>query len=264
MDPIIASQALRLIASNIEASDSPSISDVISDLNTILGHVESDGSRTAGEHIAGPSDWLDSMSKKMDSVPKFMKGLKRKLVNTKGAKKILDRMDRRANLIKWIKVVTKKVRNGEDLYDIVSDDDYLKVFEEAAKFMTGGSELLNMLSEDDADVGSIITELDEWWVDNDDEDEEESDRDIILNALSELSSESEEKILNDRKRLLRQNSRQEDGKKIKVPDSKRKAPKKKPRDEEEPEEEPEEEEPAKKPAKKKPIEKKKKKPSDDE
>lgn len=253
MDPIIASQALRLIASNIEASDSPSISDVISDLNTILSHVEPDGFRTAGEHIAGPSDWLDSMSKKMDSIPKFMKGLKRKLVNTKGAKKILDRMDRRASLIKWVKVVTKKVRNGEDLYDIISDDDYLKVFEEAAKFITGGSDLLNELSEDDADIGSILTELDEYWVDNDDEDEEESDRDIIINALSELSSESEEKILKDKKRLLRQNSRQEDGKKIKVPDSKRKAPKKK---EKEPEEEPEEE-PEAKPAKK-PIEKKKK------
>jgi hypothetical protein len=227
MDPIMASQALRLVAQNIDFSQSPSISDIASDLEQILQYVETGEARTASyDRVAGPIDW--------------MKGLKRKVLNTKGEKKILDRIDHLKKLMKWCGSVVKKVRKGNDLADIASDEDFLQVFEGAAEFFTGGSEALNAVADSENDVGSALADLDEHWLENDDD--EESDREIIENAISEFHSQCEEQISKNEKKLQKQKIRQKGGKKLPIPKSKQK-PKRKPEPPQEEEEAPSEEAP---------------------
>jgi len=236
MDPILAAQALRLIAQNIDLEQSPSLSEISSDLEQILGHVEAgnagDARVASHDRVAGPID--------------FVKGLKRKVFDTKGVKKILDRIDRLNDLMKWCGPVLKKVRKGNDLADIASDEDFLQVFEGAAEFMTGGSDVLNSISEEGTDVGSALMELDEHWIENDED--EESDREIIENAISEFHSKCEEKVSVNEKKLKKQRVRQKGGKKLPTPKSKRKKPKAPPEAESDESDE-SDETPAKTPAK---------------
>lgn len=221
MDPLSVAAALRLIAEDVELSRAPSISAVASDLESLLALVEGGDVRTAG-----PVD--------------FLKGVKRKVLNTKGEKKILDKIDRLKDLQKWCGSAAKKVRKGDDLADIASDEDFLAVFEGAAEFMTEGSEALTALSAEDADVSSGLQELDEFWAGPDSEDDdEENDRDHIVNALSEFHDKCVEQVGKEKKRLDRQKTKQKGGKKLPVPRSKqKKKPEAPPREEKEEKKEP--------------------------
>jgi len=215
MDPITASQALHIIAQKIDLSSSPSISEVTSELEQVLRYIESDDVRTAG-----PIDW--------------MKKMKRKVLDKKGAKKIVEKLDKLKSLMKWSVKVGKKVRNGDDMTDIVSDDDFKKVLIGAAEYMKGGSDSLELLWTD-ADSFDF-KELDEYWSDN--EDDEESDREIIVNAIFEFHEACKSRIKKNEKMLDRQREREKE-KGLSSPKSKRRKP-----EEDEPEEdEPEEDEP---------------------
>lgn len=228
MDPITASQALRIIAQQIDLSPNPSISEITSELEQVLRYVESSDVRTAG-----PIDW--------------MKGLKRKVLDTKGTKKILDKIDNLTSLMKWSEKAAKKIRNGEDIADIASDDDYRQVLEGASKYMSGGSDALELLWVDSDSFN--FGDLDEHWLDN--EDDEGSDRDIIVDAISEFHDKCKSRIQKNKKLLQSQKSRQKE-KGLPAPKSKRRKPE--PDEEESETPEPAKPEPAKpaKPAAKKP------------
>ena len=214
MDPITASQALHIIAQKIDLSSSPSISEVTSELEQVLRYIESDDVRTAG-----PIDW--------------MKKMKRKVLDKKGAKKIVEKLDKLKSLMKWSVKVGKKVRNGDDMTDIVSDDDFKKVLIGAAEYMKGGSDSLELLWTD-ADSFDF-KELDEYWSDN--EDDEESDREIIVNAIFEFHEACKSRIKKNEKMLDRQREREKE-KGLSSPKSKRRKPEEDEPEEDEPEEEP--------------------------
>lgn len=190
MDPITASKALRLIARKIDISHNPSISDITSELENVLQYI-------SGEtQTAGPTEWV--------------KDLKRKVLNTKDEKKILDRIDYLNFLMKLCEPISRMIRSGEDMVDIISDEDYLEVLEKAAKFIVGGSEMLNSVNSRNVNVKSALTNLDKYWFEN--ENEEEKDREAIVNSLSELHSKCEDRIQKNQKRLLLiQNNRSHPG-----------------------------------------------------
>jgi len=179
MDPVMASQVLRIIAQKIDLSRSNSISEVTSELKYVLQCVSSETQTSASD------GWI--------------KGLKRKILNTKEEKKILDRIDYLNSLMSLCDPVSKKIRNHESMVDIFSDDDCLRVLESSAKFIVNGSSILNMIKIRNIDIISALADLDDHWAEN--EGDEEEDRDVIVDSISELYSKCETRIQNNERRL---------------------------------------------------------------
>lgn len=204
MDPITAAAALRLIAQNIDLSPAPSLSDVTGELEQALRYIESGDIRTAG-----PIDWL--------------KGLKKKVFKGKGEKKTLEKLERLENLIENCESVADGIRSGEDLAELASNEDFLQVFEGSVEFIKSGSEKLAELASDTAAIEYDLAELDEYWID-DGEDDEESDREIIVEAISEFSSKCEERLKKLKKKLQKQESERKKSKKKKPVGKKKKSP----------------------------------------
>ena len=189
MDSRTTIAALRIIAETIDTDESPSISSIRADLEYIVGALEGEnGLRTAG-------------------VGDFLKKMKGKLFKSKGEKKINEKIKRLETLKKLCSVIAKRVRKGEDLVDIASEGENLSVFDGASKWMDGGSEVLNKMSDEDADIYAGLEELDKHWLE-DEEDDEEEDREVIVNALSEFHDKCEDAIEANQKKLERQKSKQ--------------------------------------------------------
>lgn len=182
MTPDELAESLKMLASYIEAEPNPSVSFVSSSLRHTIAAVETE----------------DPMVKIA-----IFKNLWRKVVNTKGERKVLDKIDKLEKLKKVIPKLSKLVSKGEDLADLTRDEIMAGALFMALERISGGSKELNSSIPDDADgIVGFADHMDEWWLEDGDDDEE-GDRDAIESALKSLESESNERISDFKKRLDR-------------------------------------------------------------
>jgi hypothetical protein len=207
MGPRFASEALRLIADSIDAQDSPSISAVAGDLREVVHLVESPNS--FGSRVA----ILDTL-----------KGLKRKLFNTKGERKILDKIDRLKELQKECARFVKQIRRGLDFDEMSADDKKVAILLHSVEFMTGGSRMLDQLAQSKKphDVVATLGEMDEYY--DDEEDDEEKDRKVLADAVSDFYDKSEKRIEELEQRVSRQKTEQKKGGRLKRDEGKGQKP----------------------------------------
>lgn len=213
MGPRFASEALRLIAENIDLEDEPSVSAVASDLREVLQIVE--GPDGFGARVA----ILDTL-----------KGLKRKIFNTKGERKILEKIDKLKSLQGECARFVKEIRRGLDFSDMAENEKRVAILLYSAEFMHGGSGMLEELAKAKKphDVVAALGEMDEYY--DEEEDDEESDRKILADAVSDFYDKSEERIDELEKRVDRQRKEQKKGGRLKRDERgpKRSAPQKAP------------------------------------
>jgi len=232
MGPRSVSEALSLIADVIELDDHPSRSVVASDLRDVLQLVESPD--TFGNRVA----IFDTLKK-----------LKRKVFDSKGVRKLLEKIDRIKTLQKACRPLVKAIRSGEDMADIAAEEEWVAILYHATDHMGGGSGKLEELSkaEKSYEVTAVLGEMDEYY--EDEEDDEEKDRKILADAVSDFYDESEKRIKELEKKIER--AKKDDGSGELKRDRKKKPEEKKPeekkllkRKKEEPEGEKGEEKPA--------------------
>ncbi len=204
MGPRFASEALRLIAENIDLEDEPSVSAVASDLREVLQIVE--GPDGFGARVA----ILDTL-----------KGLKRKIFNTKGERKILEKIDKLKSLQGECARFVKEIRRGLDFSDMAENEKRVAILLYSAEFMQGGSAALEELSKAQKphDVIAALGGMDEYY--DEEEDDEESDRKILADAVSDFYDKSEGRIDELEKRVDRQRKEQKKGGRLKRDDPSR-------------------------------------------
>ncbi len=171
------SLALRLLADRIESERAPSRAAVASDLRDLV-------------RVVGGPDTLGARVALFDTIKK----LKRKVFNTRGEAKDLEKVDRLKRLQRRAKPLIKAVREGEDFANVVAEADWVSILLHSAEFMSDGSEVLRDLADakKSYEVVAALGEMDELYRDNDGL--ESSDRKVVVDAIERFMGKSEKRI----------------------------------------------------------------------